>query len=332
MTNDAVSTRGRGGWNVFRTEMGVIMSRERWGTFSVVDHLQPRAFVAEALLYDRLIVPYPPNAEERARWSKQQREPDVLDAKLDVLPEDMVIRTPWNEFAQERYKSRVAVAKDVSFDGDHIVAEQPSVDALHMTRMILAQECRPKLPKGVTKVWAFAAYPSLMAYQKDQAEATKAERQEILAMVLRHRFLVPESEGKSDDELLAQAVALARRDDFKERRAKFHRWQEDIIEQEIAPAEAVAEMEELMQQFEAIAKKARIDTYWKFAFMAIPAAIGLATAGAGMPLVVAGASGLVSIAAFARFDRKPRIDAGDCDAAAMVHDVLQHFGQGCPSK
>ncbi|SAL52347.1 hypothetical protein AWB70_04333 [Caballeronia cordobensis] len=288
------------------------------------------AFVADVLLYDRLVVPYPPTAEERARWSERERQwrPDLLDAKLDLLPEQMVIRVPWNEFAQERYKLRIDAAKDVSFDGQHIVTEQASVDAYHMTRMILAQDCRPQLPEGVTKVWAFGAYPSLMAYQKDHAEATNAEGQEILAMVLRHRFLVPESEGKSDDELLAQAVALAKRGDFKEKRARFHRWQEDVIEQEITSADAVAEMEELVRQLEAITRKARIDTCLKFAFMAIPAAIGLATAGAGTPLVAAGAAGLVSVASFIYFDRKPRIDAGDCDAAAMIHDVQEHFRQG----
>lgn len=302
------------------------MRRERWGTFSVADHLRPRSFVAEVLLYDRLVVPCPSTAEERARWFAKEWKPDRLEAKLDALPDDMVVRVPWNQYAQERYKSRVDAAKSVSFDGGHIVAEQGKVDAFHMTRMILAQECLPKLPAGVTKVWALAAYPSLLAYKEDQTAAVQSARQETLAMVLTHKFFVPESKGKSDNELLAQAIELARRDDFREKRAKFHRWQEDIIEQQIQLNEAVAEMEDHLKQFEVIARKARVDVYWKFAFMAIPAAIGMATAGTGVPLVIAGASGLVSIAAFARFDRKPNIDAGDCDAAAMIHDVQQHFG------
>lgn len=301
------------------------MGRERWGTFSVADHLRPRSFVAEILLYDRLVLPYPPSADERTRWFEKEWRPDLLDAKLDVLPEEMVVRVPWNESVQERYKSRVDAAKDVSFDGSHIVAEQGRVDAFHMTRMVLAQDCRPQLPKGVTKVWALAAFPSLLAYQEDQASASKADRQEILAIVLRHKFLVPECKGKTDDELLAQAVELARREDFRERRVKFHRWQEDIIDQEIAPADAIAEMEELLKQFETIAHKARIDTYWRFAFLAIPTAIGLATAEAGIPMVAAGAASLVSVASFTYFDRKPKIDAGDCDAAAMIHDVQEQF-------
>jgi hypothetical protein len=42
---------------------------ETWGTFSVTDHLGRRAFVADVILYDRLVIPVP-DAEERrlAGW------------------------------------------------------------------------------------------------------------------------------------------------------------------------------------------------------------------------------------------------------------------------
>jgi hypothetical protein len=33
---------------------------ELWATFSVKDHCQPGAFIAEALLYDRLVLPVVP--------------------------------------------------------------------------------------------------------------------------------------------------------------------------------------------------------------------------------------------------------------------------------
>ena len=134
------------------------MSRERWGTFSVADHLRPRAFVADVLLYDRLVIPYPPTPDERARWTGLKWYPDQLDQKLEILGDEMTIRAPWNQWTQERCKTRMAAAKSVSFDGKNVVDEQGKVDAFHMTRMILAQDCRPELPKGVAKVWALAAY------------------------------------------------------------------------------------------------------------------------------------------------------------------------------
>jgi len=44
-------------------------------------------------------------------------------------------------------------------------------------------------------------------------------------------------------------------------------------------------------------------------------------AGPGPGLLLAGTSGLVELARFWKFDRKPVIDNGDLDAAAMVHDA-----------
>jgi len=53
------------------------MSRERWGTFSVADHLRPRAFVAVVMRYDLLVIPYPPTPEEYARWTLLNWYPDL---------------------------------------------------------------------------------------------------------------------------------------------------------------------------------------------------------------------------------------------------------------
>jgi hypothetical protein len=33
------------------------MTRERWGTFSVIDHKDPAELIPEVLLYDRLVIP-----------------------------------------------------------------------------------------------------------------------------------------------------------------------------------------------------------------------------------------------------------------------------------
>jgi len=61
------------------------VSRQRWGTFSVRDHVGPQPFAADVLMYERLILPYPADAEERSNWAKSGWEPDRLDAILDLL-------------------------------------------------------------------------------------------------------------------------------------------------------------------------------------------------------------------------------------------------------
>jgi hypothetical protein len=58
------------------------MSRERWGAFSVRDHTFKRPFAADVLMYDRLVIPYPANPEERARWPENTWAPKRLDWML----------------------------------------------------------------------------------------------------------------------------------------------------------------------------------------------------------------------------------------------------------
>jgi hypothetical protein len=61
------------------------MGKQVWGTFSVKDHSDPRAFIAEVMLYDRLVIPKPPNATERARWEELGWAPERLESILEIL-------------------------------------------------------------------------------------------------------------------------------------------------------------------------------------------------------------------------------------------------------
>lgn len=66
---------------------------ELWGVFSVADHLRRRSFVADVLIYDRLIVPVPAEREGEL-WRKWERRWDparqaellgVIEAELPGL-------------------------------------------------------------------------------------------------------------------------------------------------------------------------------------------------------------------------------------------------------
>src|SRR6266849_10590731 len=61
--------------------------RERWGAFSVRDHVSDAPFVSEVLLYDRLIIPIPDPNDNLAEvsWAHEGWKPDVLRDCLDVL-------------------------------------------------------------------------------------------------------------------------------------------------------------------------------------------------------------------------------------------------------
>ncbi len=303
------------------------MSRERWGTFSVIDHIRPQAFVAEVLLYDHLVIPVPPNDDERKRWRDPSYgwDPDRQESLMKVMG-DLVVRVPWDFPKQVVFNTKHKLAQGVGVDTNHILDFKSSgaSDPYAITREMLGNEFRPPLPDGVTKVWALPAYPSVNEYQTEVL-SEKQKKREQLALVLTHRFFVPKKTMESDIDMLEKATALAKRDDFKDKRAKFHQWQEKIIEDEVPDEKAVEEMDQYLRDFERVANKAKIDVYWKYAFMVIPAALGVATAALGLPLVLAGANGFVSIMQFAKFDSKPKIDAGECEAAAMIHDIREEM-------
>ena len=51
---------------------------ELWGTYAVSDHLRRRAFIADVLLFDRLVIPIPPpnDTKELRRWHEMGWRPE----------------------------------------------------------------------------------------------------------------------------------------------------------------------------------------------------------------------------------------------------------------
>lgn len=88
-----------------------------WGMFSVADHLRQRPFVADVLLYDRLVVPVPNDEEEIERWTKAERDPELQAELLDLL-DDVVVRAPWNDQRRQIWAQRYGTAKTVDADLD----------------------------------------------------------------------------------------------------------------------------------------------------------------------------------------------------------------------
>jgi len=80
------------------------MARQLWGTYSVADHCTAFPFVADMLLYDRLIVPVPPDGDdaEWQRWVGKQWKPDRQRMLLGELG-DYVRRVPWTADLRGRW-------------------------------------------------------------------------------------------------------------------------------------------------------------------------------------------------------------------------------------
>jgi hypothetical protein len=124
--------------------------------------------------------------------------------------------------------------------------------------------------------------------------------------------------------MLKRAVDLVTGDDYRRKRSRFYEWQERIIEEEISDDKAVDELEQMLSEYNKATKKVFNDAIAKFVVTVIPITLtmtGALLAGAGPGLIIGGASGLVQLTRFWKFDRKPVISRGDLDAAAMVHDA-----------
>jgi hypothetical protein len=303
--------------------------RERWGALSVRDHVSDAPLVTEVLLYDRLIVPIPPPGDKTAEkyWTKQRWEPDVLNECLDILKvktekqDGLALTVPWDESKRKRFKSRMSMAAALATQQRN--PEQTyCMDPFEMTRELLKDEFRPALPPGISKAWTAANYPSAQRFRRDNSDKA-AKRRTQLALSLSYHLLTP-TRSDPKHKVLKRAVDLATTDDYRRKRTRFHEWQEEIIEENISNEKAIQELDHLLKAYNEATRKAFRNVVARYAFTVIP--IGLGMGGAAIAksepgLFIAGASGLVQLTRFWKFDRKPVIANGDLDAAAMVHDA-----------
>jgi len=219
------------------------MSHELWGTYSVKDHCEPKAFVADIMLYDRLVIPFPPDEDERHRWARPENNwnPGLLEEQLKILG-DQARPIPWNVVRQQRVRDRMQAQADVS--------ALTSRDAFRMTRDVLLAD----LPAYVTGVEAVSVYPSLDELSQEVGLQPSAYPEELpggmLCAVLTREFLVPNNPKRSDLDLLREAVDLAGDSDFRRKRESFWRWQREFLRGTVTDMEsitkAVDEMRDLI--------------------------------------------------------------------------------------
>src|SRR5262252_7087198 len=123
------------------------MGKQVWGTFSVKDHCQPHAFVAEVMLYDRLVIPRPPDETERTRWREANWNPELQDRLLKILGERAYVIN-WDAARQASWHDRYAAGAEI--------AQATSDWAFAATRT----ELTAGLPLDVTGIQAVANYHS----------------------------------------------------------------------------------------------------------------------------------------------------------------------------
>lgn len=289
------------------------MPRQRWGTFSVMDHLRPNPFIADVLLYDRLVLPYPPDESERNRWKKWK--PDHLDECINALG-GRAYKVLWDTVQQIAYRRELASARAAT---EKMRSRGYVVDGGGMTRSVLVKGVQAQSQEwGTRPPLVMSAYPSALDFKKDSGIDPKKLDAGKIKAIFSHRFLVPKCAPKDEIKLLKDVVALSSSKDFASKRDLFYQWQEEVVLKEnLTAIQALNEMEALLLELDEYTKKVTKKWYRKFACMVLDIGADFVPLGHTAERLGKGA---LKVAQFA-VDGKEVIARAELGAAAMFHDA-----------
>jgi len=257
---------------------GVLMGHEVWGVYSVRDHLRPHAFVADVMLYDRVVMPVPPGPEspespvEWQRWRTEGWDPEAQKSILEILG-DRAYPVEWGAEKRAQWKQEWLAAR----------ANEEATSPWIVTGGVLQRG----LPSHVTGINAVATYGSRAELEEAVGlgmitDTTPLPAGQML-VVMGREFLAPDhSEYKSDADLLKASVELADDREFRRKRSSYWRWQREFltdgITDQAAIKDAAEEMGDLLADELRTVRRQRIKTLTLFAFCVSSAAISLAAA------------------------------------------------------
>ena len=205
---------------------------EMWGTYSVRDHMFERPFVADVVLYDKLVVPVPPPREssehesEWRRWEREGWDPALQERLLAILGE-RVVAVPWDAELRANWSGDLTKQREA----------QPLANAFFGTGSTLLARLHRigQLPTHAGAINAVATYRRLADLEqaiglKKLTGTTKLPAGESVA-ILGRELLVPNSQYyKSDTDLLKAALELS--SETKNRRQAYWDWQQRIFSEE----------------------------------------------------------------------------------------------------
>lgn len=236
-----------------------------WGCYSVADHLEPRAFVADVLLYDRLVVPVP-SSDDVERWEQRRWDPEKQQSLLNILG-SLAERVEWSkplraQFADEWSPGDAAL--DVAYGATRrIISEELAhkVDAEKKAQGDVLGVAVYAKPDRFDREWeltrtlpfvrrATRAQPGVL---REVAGELPVEHQQ-LAKVVVTRLVVPD-DGRDDEEVLQRTVDLVSREDVWRRRAVFHELLASLGALGLRDETVVGEVEDLLDDFNAAIRR-----------------------------------------------------------------------------
>jgi len=225
-----------------------------WGTFSVMDHMRPGAFLSQVVMYDRLLIPVPPDpdraetpedrkfaVEQQERWRKNWA-PTRQAKLLEILTEDIAVPVEWNRrrhkmWAAEYEKSKRDAAVQFSEvlagwkTGETLLQEVPAMaqGAIAVSPYDSLEDLKREL--GITEVSTL----------EERLQAGRDLPGELVSTIIGREFLVPDDPDRNEFDLLREAVNVVRETDYRTHRAAFHAVQQRFIEGSKTDLESITE-------------------------------------------------------------------------------------------
>lgn len=296
------------------------MGHQVWGVYSVQDHKSPHAFVADVMVYDRLVLPVPPgpswpeSAQEWARWRSEGWEPD---AQADIIRQlgNRAYPVPWGTQQRQQWEVAWSAAR----------ASEEAASPYRATGGVLMAG----LPPHVTGMNAVATFPSGKELESASGLRHKSDLPSGQAVkVIAREFLAPDpDEHRSDADLLRAALDLSGDRDFRRKRASYWRWQRDFIHDnvisEMAMQDAVEEMGDLINDELREIRRQKIKTITLFTFCVASAGAALLAAPL-TPVAIGGA--FLSVGQFAAERIFSAQQTSQPSPAALFIDARKQLG------
>jgi hypothetical protein len=231
---------------------------EIWASFSVFDHLSPGAFLADVVMYDRLVVPIPP-ADDSAEWERWEAEgwnPQRQRRLLEVLG-PTAEPVEWTQARRDVWRQHY---------------EQARASAGQYLRQSLAGQVTAAglfdvIPAMAAPVVATSPYTSLAELMDDLAIARAANPvplpQSTVSAVVGRELLLPVDESRSEIDVLREAVEVVTSvNDYRNARAALHdrlrRFSRDGVTDAASLQAAVHEIKTASDDLERSVRKRKI--------------------------------------------------------------------------
>lgn len=259
-----------------------LISRPRWGTFSVIDHEDVAGLVPEILLYDRLVFPVPAGDDER--WEEEDWRPDLLRQRLDELGE-LAHGVAWTEELQEDWADGMREIGDVGNEVDGL--------GYDMTPNVLAMSgWGDRVPPPVPIAAFRNPETARLVYRVRPLEPLEARRQELHRRVgafIERKVAMPIAEDPEATYL--GAIELARNEKFQRARRALYDWEDERAADGWPTEAAIRELEELVDGHNALIRDHFRRTWLRRTYHVVAFGAGVAVEAAGMPFLGLGVTG-----------------------------------------